>query len=55
MFSPLNRERAYPYVGGLFASGIVMLLSHSGYRLSYSEDMLASLVSLGGIFAGFLV
>ena len=54
MFSPLNRERAYPYVGGLIASGIVMLLSDSGYKLSYSEDMLASLVSLGGIFAGFL-
>ena len=54
MFTALQGERAYPYLGGVIAGGVVVLLSKYGYKVSYSENMLASLVSLGGIFAGFL-
>ncbi|QOW20365.1 hypothetical protein INQ41_04905 [Lysobacter ciconiae] len=52
--TPLQRERYYPYVGGMVAFAVVLWIHHKGYSISYSENMLASLVSLGGIFAGFL-
>ncbi|WP_164170596.1 hypothetical protein [Stenotrophomonas maltophilia] len=54
MLTDLHRERAYPYAGGLLAGVAVFALAKAGYSVSYSENMLASLVSLGGIFAGFL-
>lgn len=54
MFTRLQRERAYPYAGGFVAGVVVLLLAQCGFKVSYSENMLASLVSLGGIFAGFL-
>lgn len=50
----LQRERYYPYVLGAVACAAVLWIDHKGYSISYSENMLASLVSLGGIFAGFL-
>ena len=50
----LQRERYYPYVWGAVVCAAVLWIDHKGYSISYSENMLASLVSLGGIFAGFL-
>jgi len=54
MITSLQIERYYPYIGGLIAGAAVIVVARTGWRLSYSENMLASLVSLGGIFAGFL-
>lgn len=53
-FTALQRERYYPYFWGVVACAAVLWIDHKGYSISYSENMLASLVSLGGIFAGFL-
>lgn len=50
----LQRERYYPYFWGVIACVAVWWIDRKGYSISYSENMLASLVSLGGIFAGFL-
>ena len=54
MLKPIHAERIYPYAGGIAAGLVVLALSRCGYTLSYSEEMLSALVSLGGIFAGFL-
>lgn len=47
-------ERVYPYAWGLVATGVVFFLNACGYKVSYSENMLSAVISLGGIFAGFL-
>lgn len=47
-------ERFYPYLWGFAAVGVVVYLDKHGYKISYSENMLSAIISLGGIFAGFL-
>jgi hypothetical protein len=54
MFTELQRERAYPYVLGGAAFLWTLGVSRLHYDVPYNDDLLASLVSLGGIFAGFL-
>lgn len=56
MISPLTRERWYPRaLGILVAAAAVVACGHgSANYLPQGTDMLASLVSLGGILAGFL-
>ncbi|WP_329839137.1 hypothetical protein [Stenotrophomonas geniculata] len=48
------RERLYPYLCGAAAFGVVLFLKENSYTISYSENMLSAVISLGGIFAGFL-
>ena len=52
--NPLTLERVYPYAWGALAAGFVLILDARGYRVSYSDGMLSSVISLGGIFSGFL-
>lgn len=52
--TPLKFERAYPYFVAIGAAGVVAAVDLFGYKISYSDNMLSALISLGGIFAGFL-
>ncbi len=47
-------ERAYPYFIGLAAFGWTMGVDVTGFVVPTGDSMLSALVSLGGIFAGFL-
>lgn len=52
--TPLTFERIYPYFLSVLAAGAVAVVDFYGYKVSYSDNMLSALISLGGIFAGFL-
>ena len=56
MISPLTREKWYPRALGVLVAGIAVVACGRGTAefLPQGKDMLASLVSLGGILAGFL-
>ena len=56
MISALTREKWYPRtLGALVAAAAVIACAHGSDKfLPQGENMLASLVSLGGILAGFL-
>lgn len=54
MLTDLQRERMYPYVAGLTACVVAIFVDSLGYKVPYNDSMLEALVSLGGIFAGFL-
>ncbi len=56
MISGLTRENWYPRMAGFLTTGVLIVACAYGSTdyLPQGENMLASLVSLGGVLAGFL-
>lgn len=54
MLTELQRERAYPYLLGGVAFLWTLGVDRLSFEVPYNDGLLSSLVSLGGIFAGFL-